>query len=66
MTLPSVRTKLRLHISFDEIGRKAMELLATVIREESLPGSLSRLLIEPSLTVRNSCAAPKSVLTPIS
>ncbi len=44
----------------EEIGRKAVELLLEMIREESAPNSLPRLLIEPELVIRQSCASPGS------
>jgi LacI family transcriptional regulator len=42
----------------EEIGKKTIELLLEMIKEESAPDPLPRLLIEPELIVRDSCAAP--------
>lgn len=42
----------------EEIGKKAVELLLEMIKEESAPDPLPQFLIEPELVVRESCAAP--------
>jgi DNA-binding LacI/PurR family transcriptional regulator len=42
----------------EKIGEKAVELLLEMIREGSTPDPLPRLLIEPELVVRDSCAEP--------
>ncbi|MDP2857058.1 MAG: LacI family DNA-binding transcriptional regulator [Bacillota bacterium] len=44
------------------IGRKAVELLVEMIRKETTPDPLPRLLIEPELVVRDSCAPPGAAL----
>ncbi len=46
----------------ETIGKKAVELLVEMIREESAPDPLPRILIEPELVVRDSCAAPRTDL----
>ncbi len=46
----------------EEIGKKAIDLLLEMIREDSAPDPLPRLLIEPELVVRESCAAPRTSL----
>jgi DNA-binding LacI/PurR family transcriptional regulator len=47
----------------EKIGKKAVELLIEMIKEESAPDPLPRLLIEPELVVRDSCAAPRTFPT---
>jgi DNA-binding LacI/PurR family transcriptional regulator len=42
----------------EEIGKKAIELLLEMIREDSALDPLPRLLIEPELVIRESCAVP--------
>jgi len=44
----------------EEIGRKAVELLVGIIKEESVPDPLPRIVVEPELVVRNSCAPPRA------
>jgi DNA-binding LacI/PurR family transcriptional regulator len=47
----------------EEIGKKAIELLLQMIDEDSALDPLPRLLIEPELVVRESCAAPRISLS---
>ncbi len=42
----------------EEIGRRALELLLTMVREKAVPQPAPHLLIEPELVVRETCAAP--------
>jgi len=44
----------------EKIGKNGVELLLEMIKEESAPDPLPRLLIEPELIVRESCAAPRT------
>lgn len=44
----------------EQIGREAVALLVEQIRKDSAPDPLPRVLIEPELIVRDSCAPPQT------
>lgn len=48
------------HQPIEEIGKKGVKLLLEIIREAPTPDRLLRLLIEPELIIRDSCAAPRT------
>jgi len=43
----------------EKIGKKAVELLLEMIREEVMPDPLPQFLMEPELVVRGSCGPPR-------